>query len=45
VAAHFGISRGLCCQIIKGEILRTTQGYLHPRLSRVLQAAVKLNRK
>ena len=32
-------------ELARHKDLRTTQGYLHPRLSRVLQAAVKLNRK
>ncbi len=32
-------------ELARHKDLRTTQGYLHPRLSRVLQAAVRLNRK
>jgi site-specific recombinase XerD len=32
-------------ELARHKDLRTTQGYLHPRLSRVLAAAVRLNRK
>ena len=32
-------------ELARHKDLRTTQGYLHPRLSRILQAAVKLNRR
>jgi integrase len=32
-------------ELARHKDLRTTQGYLHPRLSRILQAAVRLNRK
>ena len=32
-------------ELARHKDLRTTQGYLHPRMSRVLAAAVRLNRK
>jgi integrase len=32
-------------ELARHKDLRTTQAYLHPRMSRVLQAAVRLNRK
>ena len=32
-------------ELARHKDLRITQGYLHPRLSRVLAAAVRLNRK